>query len=263
MNIHIEDKDLVNRLMDATLLRVTVGSHMYGTNNINSDIDYLYIYATSENELLSVINTHHQLQYKEDDIDYLFVSLHTFIENILNGDSTINFEVVNSNQLIDTELEWLFNIKDYFTTYTIIRSYLGFARRDIKHFHREKNNYDKAKRLRHIIRGYLYARSMLSYEWDFDECNEVLKTIEIDTTTNKQLREYESLISDIRNELTEKFNGGELEYAQKIEVKNGVDLSKKLLEFCRGDFYKEKQSKLIDFDLYEYINSYENWVSYD
>lgn len=262
MNIHIEDEELVDRLIDATILKVTVGSHMYGTNNINSDIDYLYIYATSENELSSVINTHHQLQYKEDGVDYVFVSLHTFIQNILNGDSTINFEVINSEQLVGTELEWLYNIREYFTTYTIIRSYLGFARRDIKHFHKGKDDYDKTKRLRHIIRGYLYAKSILSYEWNFDSCNDELKSIDIDISDNMQLRKYEKLISDLRFELNEIFNSGELKYAQKIGVDHGIDMTNKLLEYVKSDSFKEKQSKLKDFDLYHYINSYENWVSY-
>lgn len=263
MNIHITDKVLVDNLKNATIVKVVVGSHMYGTNNKNSDIDYLYIYATSENELLSVINTHHQLQYKEDGIDYLFVSLHTFINNILNGDSPINFEVINSTQLIGTELEWLYEMREYFITYTIIRSYLGICRRDIKHFHKCKTEYEKKKKLGHIIRGALYAEHMLTYKWDFDAINDRLNTIEINIEDNKQLRDWEKKVSNLRNSLNEQFNNGELKYAQKIDVNGGVELMSKLLNYCKSDKFKSKQNKLNDFDLYNYINSYENWVNYE
>lgn len=262
MNIHITDKNLVNKLIDATITKVTVGSHMYGTNNENSDIDYLYIYATSENELLSCINTHHQLQYKEDGIDYNFVSLHSFIQNILNGDSTINFEVVNSKQLIGTELEWLYNMKHAFTTYTIIRAYLGFCRRDVKHYHKAKTNYDKKKRLGHIIRGYLYAKYMLTHIWSFDDVNKEYKQIEIDISDNKQLRIYEKEITELRDLLNNQFNLGELDYAQKIDVQLGIELTNKLLNYCKSNNFKVKQNILKDFDLTDYINSYENWVQY-
>lgn len=80
MNIHFDNKELFEKLKSATIAKVVIGSKMYGTYDASkSDIDYLYIYATSENELNSFIKTHHQLQYKEDGIDYNFVSLHTFL----------------------------------------------------------------------------------------------------------------------------------------------------------------------------------------
>ena len=81
MNIHFKNKELFEKLKSATIAKVIVGSHMYGTNTESSDIDYLYIYATSENELNSFIKVHHQLQYKEDGIDHNFVSLHNFLNN--------------------------------------------------------------------------------------------------------------------------------------------------------------------------------------
>lgn len=259
MNIHITDIDLVNRLKESTIFRATIGSHMYGTNDSGSDIDYLHIYTTSENELMSVIKTNNQLQYKEGNVDYLFVSLHTFIGNILNGDSTINFEVVNSKQLIGSELEWLYDIRHYFNTFTIIKSYLGFARRDIRHYNRYFGR-DKTKRLRHIIRGYLYSRHILDNNWDFDEVNSILRSIDISDETI--LKDYKQKIDLMRFELSDKFNSSEFKLAQKIRVDDGVDLSNKLIDFCNSDYFKIKQSKLDNFDLYDYINSYENWVSY-
>lgn len=261
MNIHITDKSLVKNLEKATIAKVIVGSHMYGTNNEKSDIDYLNIYATSENELLSVINTQHQLQYKENGVDNLFVSLHTFIANILSGDSPINFEVVNSDQLIGTELEWLYDIRESFITYTTIRSYLGICRRDIKHFGRCKSEYDKKKKLGHIIRGAKYAESMLNLNWDFNNLNKSLDN-DVDVSTNKLLREWTKKVSELRNILNEKFNNGSLGLAQKINVDSGIELTEKLLKYTKSNEFKIKQSKLDNFSLNEFVNSYENWVNY-
>lgn len=198
MNIHFTDKELFEKLKNATLAKVVVGSHMYGTQNIfgdnTSDIDYLHIYATSTNELNTVFNTHHQLQYKEDGIDYNFVSLHTFIKNILNGDSTINFEVVQSDQLENTHLEWLIKYRKDFITYTMIKSYNGFCKRDLKHFHKAKTEYERSKRFGHIIRGFLYSRDMLYSQWDFKAVNDELKGILKGLVINKDL------IKDLINE---------------------------------------------------------------
>lgn len=48
MNIHFTDKELLNKLKSATIAKVVIGSNMYGTNTEKSDVDYLYIYATSK-----------------------------------------------------------------------------------------------------------------------------------------------------------------------------------------------------------------------
>lgn len=264
MNIHIEDKELFEKLKEATIVKTLIGSHLYGINNSKSDKDYLYIYATSENELTSVIKTHHQLQYKEDGVDHNFVSLHTFIENILNGDSTINFEIVNSKQLVGTDLEWLYNIGEYFLTYTVIRSYLGFARRDVKFFYKSETDYEKRKKLKHIIRGYIYARNMLDYEWDFEESNNELisSNIDIIDIKSKIVRGFESKISLLRKDLNKRLNDNNLKYAQKMSYKNGMDLTNKLLSFCKSKTFKNKQKILNNFDLSLFINSFENWVEY-
>ena len=262
MNIHFTDKELFEKLKSATIAKCVVGSHMYGTNTETSDTDYLYIYATSENELNSFIKTHHQLQYKEDGIDYNFVSLHNFMNNTLNGDSSINFEVINSDALIGTDLEFLNTYRKSFLTYTIVRSYLGFARRDIKHFFRAETEYDKLKRLKHIVRGYLYSVDMINGCFDFNDCNKRLLDIELNVSSNKQLKEYEGLISNLRNELTEKFNGKTLGLAQKFNVEDGIKITKLFTEYCSSESFKNKQNLLKDFDMTMFINSFENWVEY-
>lgn len=262
MNIHFNDRQLFEKLKSATIVKCVVGSHMYGTNTETSDIDFLFVYATSENELNSFITTHHQLQYKEDGIDYNFVSLHSFLKNTLNGDSTINFEVINSDALIGTELEFLNENKKSFLTYTMVRSMLGLARRDIKHFFRAETEYDKLKRLKHIVRGYLYSVDMINGCFDFNDCNKRLLSIELNVATNKQLKEYENLISNLRNVLTEKFNDKTLGLAQKFNVEDGIKITKLFTEYCSSESFKNKQNLLKDFDMTMFINSFENWVEY-
>jgi predicted nucleotidyltransferase len=262
MNIHFTDKELFERLKSATIAKVVVGSNMYGTNTETSDIDYLSIYATSENELLSFIKTHHQLQYKEDGVDYNFVSLHNFLENCLSGDSTINFEVLCSPALIGTELEFLYNHRKSFLTYSVVRSYLGLARRDVKHFYSAKTESDRIKRLKHAIRGYIYARDMIAGDFDFGGCNQELLGVAMDHTSNKQIKEYDIKISFLRNELANKFNGKTLGLPQHIDVTEGIKITEEFLNYCKSNEYKKKRDQLKDFDLSAFINSFENWVEY-
>ncbi|MCK9576288.1 MAG: nucleotidyltransferase domain-containing protein [Candidatus Pacearchaeota archaeon] len=262
MNIHFNDRDLFEKLKSATLAKVKVGSHMYGTNNENSDTDYLYIYATSENELFSAMQTHHQLQFKEDNIDYNFVSLHNFLKNCISGDSTINFEVIHSGELNGTDLDWLSKYKDSFITYSIIRSYLGLARRDIKHYFKYTDDYNKRKRLGHIVRGHIYAKEMLNESFDFAKANAEFKSIKLDVSDNKMLRKYEAIISVNRDWTTKHFNDKTLKYAQNFEVKAGIELTKELCDFCKSDVFKAKQKILSDFNTDAFIESFENWVNY-
>ncbi len=262
MNIHFTDKDLFERLKQATIAKVVVGSHMYGTNNENSDTDYLYIYATSQNELNSFIQTNHQLQYNEDGIDHNFVSLHTFLKNIVNGDSTINFEVVQSDALYDTDLHWLKFHSKAFITYTVVKSYLGLCNRDIKFYYKEKNEYNIKKKLLHIIRGCLYADSLLNNNFDFKNLNQKLLEINIDISNNNLIKKYTHNVSNLRLILNEKFNNKTLGLAQHINVDDGIILTNRLITFCNSSIFKDKQKILKDFDLSMFINSYENWVNY-
>ena len=62
----------------------------------------------------------------------MFINIHSFLSNAISGDSTINFGVINSKQILGTELDFLYKYREYFYNYKIIRSYLGLARRDLK-----------------------------------------------------------------------------------------------------------------------------------
>jgi len=264
MNIHFTDKELFEKLKLATLAKVKVGSHLYGTNNENSDIDYLYIYATSEAELKSFVWTNHQLQYKEDGIDHNFVSLHSFVRNIINGDSTINFEVVHSDELKGTWLGFLEQLAYSFNTYTIIRSYLGFARRDCKHFSKCTTDYEKRKKIEHIVRSYLIATTLMDDTFNFvyfkDLLKDVMSRTEISLSTVKY---YAEQLDVLRIQLNAQLDNKTLGLAKIMDVTHGKNLEGVMKMFQQHDEFKNKQKILKDFDMSIFINAFENWVTYD
>jgi len=157
-----KDKELFDNLMKATFVKVEVGSRMYGLEHENSDTDLLCIYNTSKRELNMFDRSHHQIQFKVDDIDYLFINIHSFLSNAVSGDSTINFEVINSIKLLGTELDFLYKYRKYFYNYKIIRSYLGLARRDLKRIDIDgKTEFGKNKKIAHAYRGLNTAQKII------------------------------------------------------------------------------------------------------
>jgi len=178
MNIIFKDEGLFKNLRDNSLSKFIVGSYLYKTNNEKSDKDYLYIYPVLVNELLNVGYTNNQLQYKIDNEDHLFISVVGFIKNIINGDSTINFELLCSDQFKEHNLfKCLYNIRHVFRTYNLIKSFLGFAHRDYKMYLKEKDTYIKNKKLGHILRGITIAKELLNLdkEFNYNETIELFK----------------------------------------------------------------------------------------
>lgn len=139
-----------------------IGSHLYKTNDQNSDTDYLIIYYPFKNQLTSAFNNHHQFQYKdiENNIDYNFVDIITFVKNLVKGDSTINYELLYSDEFKNSKLGFLCDYIEDFRTYTIIKAYLGFANRDLRLLKKRKTNKDKLAGLFHAQRSYIIAQNI-------------------------------------------------------------------------------------------------------
>ena len=76
------------------------------------------------------------------------------------------------------------------------------------------------------------------------------------------IKEYTQNVSNLRFILNEKFNNKTLGLAQHMNVDGGIILTNQLLAFCNSAIFKNKQKILKDFDLFLFINSYENWVNY-
>lgn len=169
MNIHFTSKGLKEQLDLSTIFKIEVGSGMYGLKTPESDTDILCIYLEGSLNLTSITQTHHQLQYNdnENNIDYIYTSLGQFVRNIISGDSTINYEVLQSPEFRKqfSNLWFFVNKLDKINT---IKSYLGMAKRDIKML---KYNFSN-KKLYHFIRGVEFAGSILNNQNIFDTLEE-------------------------------------------------------------------------------------------
>lgn len=160
MNIHVTDQCLQNELFNSELVRIPFGSHVYGLNNQHSDKDYICIYAESDIERKSFLWEHHNFQIKEDNTDYIFTSLRTFIRNLINGDMPGNLEAIYHNDMNNSLLSYFYVNRHQFSSYTNVRAYLGFAKRDLKHALRNDS------RLCHAYRSYLSAKRLLDNSFD-------------------------------------------------------------------------------------------------
>lgn len=263
MNIHIKNIELFNKLKESAILKIEIGSVNYKLNTDKSDKDYLYIYPTSDEELRSFVKVHHQFQYKEDNIDHNFVSLHTFIGNLINGDSTINYEVIHNTDLLNTDLEFLYKMRHYFRNYSVIRSYLGMARRDLKMIGNEEEE-TKNKKLIHAIRGYFFAKNIM--ENNFSLVNSELIDIASDIRTRsfKQnwliTEKYNKKISELREELNLNIQNKLLVLPKLIDPKNAKLIDNEIFSLMKNENWINKKIK--KFDLTYYYETFENWVVY-
>jgi len=264
MNIHFTNKKLFEDLCKATLFRAKIGSHAYGLNDSESDIDFLNIYVPSENERNSFSFTHHQFQYKEDNIDYIFVSLPNFLRNALNGDSTINFEVINCQDIKNSSLDFLYDLRGAFNNYPIIRAYLGFAKRDLKHVHQGPDDREKNKRLVHALRGYYFAKTI--YENKFtnilpDEKLQEIKSLKLITDyklRDEKIKEIGEMVEKFRTLVNSELDKGSLVRFMKPE--NQKVLDNKLNRLYQTNEYLDSSGHIIDMTMIYDAN--ENGVKY-
>lgn len=266
MNIHFSDTETLEKLLAASLVKLKVGSHLYNLQDENSDTDYLYIYAPFENEKNSFSFSHHQFQYKNilENADYNFVSLPNFIRNAINGDSTINYECINSQQIEKSVLSFLYEMRHEFNNYMIIRSYCGLARRDIKHMNRSNDIRERNKSLSHIYRGYYFAMSI--YENNFSNIlpvDQFLKIKSFKDITDDQIRNtYRDNVSEqinlFREQINLDVNKGKITRFMRVEAQKNLDMH--LQSLYKTDFYKSKIGKEINMEPIYHAN--ENGVIY-
>jgi predicted nucleotidyltransferase len=168
MNLHINKKEFDFLIGLEGNCKFTVGSKLYGLNDEESDTDFLVITPPFVNKIYSPFNNHHQFQYKdlENNIDYNFIDIVTFLHNLVNGDSTINFELLYSEEFEASKLGWLTYHRESFHTYNVIKSYLGLVDRDIRHFHKRTGR-DRASGYLHIMRGSIFADLLIRKDYDF------------------------------------------------------------------------------------------------
>lgn len=253
MNIHI-DRPIFEQLLKSTIYSTIIGSKMYGTDDEYSDTDILHIFYPSVNMTRSFIHTHHQLQFKQDNIDYIFVDIFNYIRNCLSGDSTINYEVMQNIPFFDASI---------FRNYKIIRSYLGLARRDIKEISK-LNGRDKHKKAGHIMRSYNFAKSILDDNFNSKITGSLLDEYRsIKNMSNKELHDYVMVyrdkISELRITLNDIFETDTNNIPRYCSINNQKRIDRQLNNILIT--HKRLQQPYIDITMIYDMN--ENGINYD
>lgn len=249
MNIHLSDNELITSYKNSILCEFLVGSHLYGTNTESSDKDYLCIYVPSLNEINSFTNTHHQFQIKENGCDYILTNIQSFIRNLLNGDATINFELIHSESILNSPISFFYEVKDKFRTYNIIKAYLGFAKRDL-------NSYQHHKQLKHGIRSYFAAKKLLNFTYSNIPDDFLLSLYsEIDnndySSNFKLANSYLTKVNELRKSLNALHNNNEI--VKYLDIDTQVYLDECVFDLLNSDSYKEKIIKYRNINLiYKY-----------
>jgi len=227
MNIHI-DKEVFTQLEKATFATFEVGSPLYNLQTEESDKDLLSIYIEDDLTSKSFLWEHHQLQYKEEKVDRNFTTLQGFIRNILTGDATINFELLFTEEMKNSSLDFLYKKRFQFINYNIIKSYLGLAKRDFKSAFKglhKTNNKDALKSLSHAVRGVMFADQLIFDPENFNMKNE----------DDSYVKYYNNrdLLFHIK---TGEFSKEEIEFIMKIYIDKMEDLRSTLNhKLIKGD----------------------------
>lgn len=260
MNIHVDKKTFLS-LRQATLVSIKMGSSMYGLSNSESDVDFLHIIATPTGWNNSLVWTHHNLQYKETGVDHVFTTLQNFIRNILKGDSTINYECLYSAEIKESPLNFIADYRLEFKNYSLLRSYLGLVRRDLKLF---SQSYD-SKKLFHALRGLWTVKQVIKDSYSND-----IKSVDLEfynylySLKNKQITDRKILIAKMKETQTET-DGLRSDLTKKLENKtldrimnpeNMKKLDDKFKEFCLTQDYLNKVLSDIEIsEIYQVLNT--------
>lgn len=260
MNIHVDDDKLKKQLFDSELIRIPFGSHVYGLSNENSDEDYICIYAEHITEHSSFLWEHHNFQIKDNNVDYVFTSLRNFIRNLVNGDMPGNLESIHLNELEHGYFSFLYHTRQEFHSYTNIRSFLGYAKRDLKHALRDDS------RLCHAYRSIISAKKVLDHDYTVD-CRGWDEYQDLLDIKNGLWEHHQK--KDLCNELTEQCSilrgtiNGKLEKGEItrfLDTKYMAKLDRWLLTVMKSQWYNEHaNTELANMFKYDIL---ENGIKY-
>lgn len=122
-----------------TVFKCVFGSHMYGLDTENSDMDYKSVFIPNTQNLvlqraINNINTStggSDSRNTKDDVDEEKISLHKFIDDCLSGQTyCIDMLHCNTNQIIETSEVWDFIQSHRHMFYsTDMKSYMGYVKK--------------------------------------------------------------------------------------------------------------------------------------
>lgn len=124
---------------DKVLFTIPFGSQVYGTATVDSDSDFI--------KIISGQSTDQILQYQDDKVDYIYVTLENFLKLVRNGGNIPMWEAA---------LYMNFKLAGYdlsdFDWYAVIKGHLGLAKRDLDYY---------PERLKHVCRSVSFAHIMM------------------------------------------------------------------------------------------------------
>lgn len=147
-----------------TLVKMTFGSHLYGTATPESDRDYKGVFLpTTRDVLLGKIpktftdNTNRDPNQKNspDDVDSEFYSLHYFLELALKGE-TVALDMLHAprSALLETSLTWASLTSNRQRFYTRnLRSLVGYARRQAAKYGVKGGRLSDARQVLEILKA--------------------------------------------------------------------------------------------------------------
>jgi predicted nucleotidyltransferase len=217
LKINKEQFDIINQFITK---KVVFGSYLYGTNNENSDKDYLcFLENRRFDNIVSSLGIKHQLQYKDETegIDYVITSQKQFISNLVSGESTINADILlfGYNDCLSLSQKDTLKIV---RSYNVIKAYLGFAKRDIKLIDKSKKN-----------KKFHAARSIMTANYLLDNEIPNIKHIQSMYYTDFNINNLISSEKLARQQLNNMFNKNEILLYGDVSVFKSPEYS---TEFC-------------------------------
>ena len=152
------------------------GSHLYGTNSHNSDLDFKGIYMPDFNNILrnrisksinlSTNQTHEK--NKPDDIDFEIYSLHYFIHLACEGE-TVALDMLHApkNMITETSDIWgkiVSNRQKFYTKN--LKAFIGYARRQASKYGIKGSRLNDAKRVLDVLNKTGDDRIKLTHIWE-------------------------------------------------------------------------------------------------
>lgn len=126
------------------LCKVVHGSHLYGTNTKDSDLDYKGVYLPSLEDyfLQKVKNTidkgtsNSNIKNTKDDVDYNIFSINKFIEMCLRGDIVAidMLHATNENILLSTDVWQDLQSKRHMFYTKNLYSYIGYLKKQVQKY---------------------------------------------------------------------------------------------------------------------------------
>lgn len=198
-----------------------IGSRLYGTNREDSDYDYLYVMYESPFKSSDYYPNFHQLQYDdlENNTQHIFTTISRFYANLFSGDSSINADIVMFSacppikcDVIDDSVRL-----NYCRTYNIIKSYLGFAKRDILRKNEGKNKHF------HVARGLYCADELIN--------NRLPLLSGLSSYSHLSFEELMVLHNDLRKQLNSLYDANDITtYPKEFIVTPRNSVEQKLME---------------------------------